>query len=210
MAKTPRGIRNFNPGNLRKSSDKWQGLAKNQNDSAFFTYQSMAYGVRAAAITLINYQDKYGLATVQGIIDRWAPPVENNTRAYVDSVCKRINRSPDERINLHEYHTLRGICEAIFIHENGQPVAGADIDRGLLLAGVAPPPRDLKKSRTVHGGTFAAVGGMAGTAKMIGDQAKDAITTWGDLAPWFIGLAILGGIGYMLWARIDDRRRGWR
>ena len=31
-----------------------------------------------------------------------------------------------------------------------------------------------------------------------------------QLAPWVVGAAALAGIAYMVWARIDDRRRGLR
>jgi threonine/homoserine/homoserine lactone efflux protein len=31
-----------------------------------------------------------------------------------------------------------------------------------------------------------------------------------QVAPWVIGAAALAGIAYMIWARIDDRRRGLR
>ena len=34
----PRGIRNHNPGNLRRSADPWQGLATTQTDEEFFQF----------------------------------------------------------------------------------------------------------------------------------------------------------------------------
>jgi hypothetical protein len=37
--RTPRGIRNNNPGNLRRNSDPWQGLAERQGDVEFFHLQ---------------------------------------------------------------------------------------------------------------------------------------------------------------------------
>jgi hypothetical protein len=39
--RTPRGIRNNNPGNLRRNSDPWQGLAERQGDVEFFTFKSI-------------------------------------------------------------------------------------------------------------------------------------------------------------------------
>lgn len=47
--KQPRGIRNNNPGNIRRSSDPWQGLAKEQIDREFFKFKSSVYGIRALA-----------------------------------------------------------------------------------------------------------------------------------------------------------------
>ena len=45
----PRGIRNHNPGNIRRSQDPWQGLASAQNDPEFFIFQSAIYGIRGAS-----------------------------------------------------------------------------------------------------------------------------------------------------------------
>lgn len=39
-----RGLRNNNPGNLRLSKDKWQGLRAVQTDKAFFQFETMAHG----------------------------------------------------------------------------------------------------------------------------------------------------------------------
>jgi hypothetical protein len=78
-----RGIRNHNPGNLRRSSDPWQGLAPEQTDREFFQFTSPKWGIRALARTLIVYQDRGGLKTIDQMISRWAPPNENNTGAYV-------------------------------------------------------------------------------------------------------------------------------
>lgn len=34
----PRGLRNNNPGNIRLSKDKWQGLRERQEDKEFFQF----------------------------------------------------------------------------------------------------------------------------------------------------------------------------
>jgi hypothetical protein len=46
--KTPRGIRNNNPLNIRHSADQWQGACEEQKDKSFVQFKSMAYGYRAA------------------------------------------------------------------------------------------------------------------------------------------------------------------
>ncbi len=48
----PRGIRNNNPLNIRRSKDKWQGLRALQTDTAFCQFETMAYGWRAAFVLL--------------------------------------------------------------------------------------------------------------------------------------------------------------
>ena len=41
----PRGIRNHNPLNIRRTGkDQWKGLAEAQNDAAFCQFKSLEYG----------------------------------------------------------------------------------------------------------------------------------------------------------------------
>lgn len=131
----PRGIRNNNPGNIRKSADNWQGLSPEQTDSAFFQFKTPLYGIRALAVVLRNYRDKHGLHTVRGIINRWAPPVENNTSSYVNAVASAMGVSPDAPLAWN-WDMLRKLVAAIIKHENGQqPYSMELIDRALTAAG---------------------------------------------------------------------------
>lgn len=133
-----RGIRNNNPGNIRKSSEAWQGLAATQTDSAFFQFRSMPYGVRAMVKILRNYSTKYGLNTVQDIINRWAPPVENNTNAYVLSVADDMGVQPTDYLNLDNSDVVFSLVRAIIKHENGYApallVTDSAVWQGIQLA----------------------------------------------------------------------------
>lgn len=134
----PRGIRNNNPGNIRKGTDRWNGLAPNnqQTDPAFWIFTQAAWGLRAIAVILLTYQRKHGLKTLRQMIARWAPSEENNTTAYVDDVAHRVGEDPDAEITLDAV-LLRGIVMAIVWHENAeQPYAPEVIDRAMKLAGV--------------------------------------------------------------------------
>lgn len=218
----PRGIRNHNPGNLRRSNDPWQGLAETQADPEFFTFTEPKWGIRALARVLVAYQDRHGLDTIRQIITRWAPPSENQTDAYVLSVSRRCEIDPDATINVQDYTCMRPLVEAIIWHENGQqPFTPAQIDAGLVLAGIEPPAKPLAQTRTAKGGQVAATG-TAGTAAVeaLADQAKDAVEPAASIfvkmapylgvAKWVFIALIIAGVGYMLWARFDDRRKGLR
>ncbi|EDP61596.1 hypothetical protein BAL199_07918 [alpha proteobacterium BAL199] len=209
-----RGIRNHNPGNLRRSSDPWQGLAAEQTDAEFFQFASAKWGIRALARTLIAYQDRVGLKTIQQMIGRWAPPNENDTGAYVRAVAASVGVGEDDEIDVHDYAILRPLTLAIIRHENGhQPYTDAEIDAGLVLAGVEPLQRPLAQTRTVQGGQVAAGATVLGLTAEAVRQVEPAIPLLQSLlqlAPWVVGAAALAGIAYMIWARIDDRRRGLR
>ena len=86
----PRGLRNNNPGNIRNSSTEWQGEITPSKDKFFKQFTSMAYGYRAVIKLLQNYRKLYHLKTVAELINRWAPPTENKTSAYIIRVCKEM------------------------------------------------------------------------------------------------------------------------
>lgn len=212
---TPLGIRLNNPANLRKSKDKWQGLAEKQSHKSFFTFTSAVYGIRACARTLINYQDKYRLRTISGIIKRWAPPQENDTSAYINSVVISTGFSADMKLDLHTYAHLRPLVTAIIRHENGQqPYTDAQIDKALALAGVEIPQKAVHKTGTVKASTvgFGTATG-AGTIDAFQDTINTAAGPLQDLAPmleWakYALLAItLLSFGYVIWRRYDDSRK---
>lgn len=214
----PRGIRNNNPGNLRRNGDPWQGLAERQGDVEFFTFKDAIYGIRALARTLISYQDKHGLRSIRQIISRWAPPSENNTNAYVRAVVADAGLDADQPLDMHRFNHLLPLTKAIIRHENGQqPYADAQITKALVLVGVEPEKASLQASRTVKGGqtaTAATAGlGVVEAVQQTIDPARDALVglvPYLEIAKWLLLAVTLVGIGIMIWARIDDRRKGLR
>ena len=94
-----RGLRNNNPGNIDKTGEVGEGQEMPGDDPRFCTFSSMAYGCRALIRTLMTYHAKHDLSTVREIINRWAPPVENNTDAYIKHVCDRLGVAPSHPLD---------------------------------------------------------------------------------------------------------------
>lgn len=115
-----RGIRNNNPGNIELNSNKWLGLSQEQTDGRFAQFDEMYYGCRALLKLLSNYYRMYKLNTVKSIINRWAPNNENNTDAYIKSVCTKLGVAPNQKIDLTDQETLINLGKAIAFHENGK------------------------------------------------------------------------------------------
>lgn len=90
-----RGIRNNNPGNIRKSvGNKWIGRTFVSLDSSFVSFKSMEYGVRALIIILRNYVTKHNCNSIAKIISRYAPSIDgNNTKGYIQRVTAHINET---------------------------------------------------------------------------------------------------------------------
>lgn len=145
MQSTPRGIRNYNPGNIERGTTRWQGMSQVQSDPRFVSFCHPVWGIRAMARILITYQDTHKLRTVWGIISRWAPLPENDTTAYIASVNQQLGLEPGERIDVYDYHTMLELVRAIIRHENGPgPLPGGNwygdvmLADGLALAGIMP------------------------------------------------------------------------
>lgn len=134
---TIRGIRNCNPLNIRRNSTQWQGLRKEQTDSAFFQFISMPYGYRAAIRTLVTYYNKHGLKTIREIVSRWAPPSENHTENYINIVAERSGFSPDAEIDIFDQDVMIAIVAAMSFVENGVEASEDEIRQGYLLAFVS-------------------------------------------------------------------------
>jgi hypothetical protein len=131
----PRGLRNNNPGNLRKSAAKWAGKVSNPLDTAFESFDSMANGVRAA-IRNAHTQWNRGKNTIAQLITIWAPPSENDTTKYVATVAKAAGISSTQQFTFGNNDTTAKIMYAIFIHENG-PLAKSHLTVDQIKAQLA-------------------------------------------------------------------------
>ena len=117
---TDRGERNCNPGNIRLNPNiHWLGQIAG-TDSAFVTFDTPINGIRALARIILNYQREHGLDTVQEIIDRWAPPIENDSGAYAADVAQRMGVGQTDVIDVTDPAVLDAMVTAIIHHENGE------------------------------------------------------------------------------------------
>ena len=120
LSNAPRGIRNNNPGNLIYTNIKWNGkLPKSQNkDRRFEMFIAPEYGVRAMIKDLKNDMERKGKVTVPALIEEYAPRFENNTDAYINTVCKDLKVSKTAKL-LPTKNTLRLLVLSIAKVETG-------------------------------------------------------------------------------------------
>lgn len=130
---TPRGIRNCNPGNIRVTKDKWQGLRSVQTDKEFFQFTEMKWGYRALIRTLQNYRKRHGCMTIADFIHRWAPSQENNTTAYIRSVCSQLGVPSVYVPDVDDRDTMCALAAAISCHENGVVADRKEVQDGWEL-----------------------------------------------------------------------------
>lgn len=118
------GIRNNNPLNIRYNSrNNWVGQVG--ENKGFCVFSSMAYGFRASYKLITSYISK-GYNTIEKIVNRWAPPTENDTETYIrfisyETIIDRNHVLTD--CNIHDYWT-----KLIIIRAMAKMESGLDID----------------------------------------------------------------------------------
>lgn len=127
----PRGLRNNNPLNIRHNADTFQGEIKG-NDKSFKTFSSMSYGYRAAFVTLATYFSR-GWNTIEKIISRWAPPIENNTESYIENVEKHSGVPRNKELTSADGAEYILIVAAMSFVENGRNADISELRAGFNL-----------------------------------------------------------------------------
>ena len=143
-----RGYLNNNPGNMDRSDPPWVGEIRNladcKNDvqrmelehGRFCVFVDADHGIRAMVKNLWAYR-AIGLDTINGLINRWAPPNENNTIAYKDRVSLSTGKGLDEHLDMDNRATMRALLDGIIRVEcGGMPYAGSEIENWMTLAGM--------------------------------------------------------------------------
>lgn len=128
-----RGLRNNNPGNIRKDGKHWMGEVEPSQDAAFKQFETMAWGYRAVFQCLNTYYRKYGLDTIRKMISRWAPPTENDTEAYIRTVSELSGVPDTSRITPANKDIMIPIVAAMSRVENGVSANMADVREGWEL-----------------------------------------------------------------------------
>lgn len=133
---TPRGLRNNNPGNIRNSdATDWIGEVKpsRKKDNVFEEFETMAHGYRALIKLLQNYRKKHKCQTIADFINRWAPRTENDTTAYILTVCRALEVPSNYVPDVNDKSTMCAFAGAISLVENGLKPVMEEIEEGWAM-----------------------------------------------------------------------------
>ena len=126
-----RGIRNKNPLNIRRvAGTTWRGQCGVQTDGQFVQFESFEWGFRAAFVTLRTYAVKYKAYSISAIINRWAPPTENDTQSYIRKVCLMTGFGGQQALSDRQWPQL---VKAMAKIETGMDFSDEIIKRGFEL-----------------------------------------------------------------------------
>ena len=109
------GIENNNPGNIKKG-ENWEGMV--ESEGKFVEFESPEYGIRAISRILQTYSKEYKLDNIKKIINRYAPPKENDTKTYIKNMSEFTGFKPTEKLNLEDPETLSKLIKGIIRQEN--------------------------------------------------------------------------------------------
>lgn len=224
------GICVNNPG-LLPYNNMWQGLDDSRNKSKRYShFVDPVSGVRALAITLINFYDKAKQDksdTIKEIMLDFCNYRKLGPRAtnkQLKLICDCLKTNGDEFVNLHNYNEIKPLIEAIIVMYNGvgKNKSGNTwfddelLDEGLRRAGVIQQDSNggvipLTKESVGAGGVA-----VVGVAQMVDvlpdlipalDKAKADLSS-GDWVEIVFGAVTLAVSFYIIWAQIKKRKNG--
>ena len=142
-----KGLELNNPLNIRRTKERWLGENPEPRSTVWQDFVAPEWCYREADhIIMRHYRE--GRNLVGDIVGAWAPPTENDTKAYVEGVCARMGQDPLRALKLPQQMEM--LLHAMTIQEIGrypwdtdEPIIkGMALDRPLTPAHEEPsaPP----------------------------------------------------------------------
>ena len=230
MRQTSQGqaLRLNNPAGLTKSAGEPLGSHVDLAGGELLVFDKPSYGIRALAVELQKLEQEQGKATLGDVVRRWAAFKGADPERYFDAVAKHI-AEPDRVLDLTSHADLRAAVETVIRSElSRMPYSDAQFVKGLVLAGIEPARRPLDHSRTLRAGiTAVLLLSLAVLAEAVRTEPNRAEALVRDTVPallpsflemqthltsivWSFDAFLFVALGFMIWARIDDRRKGLR
>ena len=89
------------------------------SNNEFLQTPTREQGIKDIDNNLLAYGQKHGINTLRGVITRWAPASENDTKSYVDTVSKKLSLDPDQKIDLTDPAIRHLVGAGIMLQEKG-------------------------------------------------------------------------------------------
>lgn len=140
------GYKFCNPLNIKVFGNNWSGMV-GQDARGHAIFETPQDGICAAAKILKTYSSKYGINTVDGIVDRFCAATDGVTRAYISNVCKAMGVTPGEALDVKDPQVMTKLISAMMRQEIGavaysQETITAGVHKALGVASAAEQPTD--------------------------------------------------------------------
>lgn len=147
--------RNNNPGNLRFGTFSEANGATGQDDRGFAIFPDTASGL-AAQKTLLFVDPRYKDGTLREAINKYAPPVENDTENYIRTVASISGVTPDTKMSDMTPEQQQKVLGAFNRMEGtAQPTAqNVSYQPGKVTATTGPSGRLIVQDDTLNAPNF--------------------------------------------------------
>mgnify|MGYP000081369842 FL=1 len=112
------GYKFCNPLNIKAFGNNWSGMV-GQDARGHAIFETPQDGICAAAKLLKTSASKYGITTVDGIVDRFCAASDGVTRAYISNVCKAMGVNPGEALDVKNPQVMTKLISAMMRQEIG-------------------------------------------------------------------------------------------
>lgn len=180
----PRGIRNNNFGNIEDGEFAQSQPGYLGSDGRFARFEKPEHGMAAIDNLLQGYSRK-GLNSVGSIINRWAPPGENNTGSYAGTVAKNMGVGVDDQLDMSDPSVRQKIAGHIANYENGPTAMAYATQNGgpPMQQQMQPPQQPFVGPQQDGAMSSANVAGPGAMFAQMADQS-DAGTTMQKMGAW--------------------------
>lgn len=151
MGGAPRSVRNNNPGNIEDGEFARSLPGYKGSDGRFAVFETPEAGEQAQAALLQSY-GRRGFNTVSKIINRWAPPSENDSAGYASFVAQKLGVSPDQQLDMSNPQVISALQGAIAEFEGGTQSRsnGTAVAQRATVPGSAPKVDEMSKRQTAQ------------------------------------------------------------
>lgn len=118
-----------NPGNIRISPTIYIGEIVPSANKSFKEFQSMQFGYRQMFVCINSYITKHKIDLLEDIIYRWQPPVENDSKIYVQFVCDKSGFNRQTKFIKSDIKMIDLVYQMSWI-ENGVKPSMRDVELG--------------------------------------------------------------------------------
>jgi hypothetical protein len=118
--KGARNWRNNNPGNIEYGTFS-VSMGAIGTDGRFAVFPTLDMGMRAKEELLFGAKSRYAGLSISDALNRYAPPNENDTAAYINSVSRAIGVSPETKLNLLNSSQRQAMLDSINKVEGFKP-----------------------------------------------------------------------------------------
>lgn len=140
------GYKFCNPLNIKVFGNNWSGMV-GQDARGHAIFETPQDGICAAAKILKTYSSKYGINTVDSIVDRFCAASDGVTRAYISNVCKAMGVNPGEALDVKDPQVMTKLISAMMRQEIGavaysQETLTAGVHKALGVVGESDQSTD--------------------------------------------------------------------